>query len=373
MNTIVNHRPLAVYVNRLMKNSRFQFWSLQLIGWGGYGFFIMLEAWVHDEINIFSVSFTTIATLLGLLLTLGLRRSFHLFWNAPPVKRSLLTLLTVAVATGMWSTWKLHVSYAMSDKEIEHLLYETVYWFSYSFFILLSWTGLYYCIKYYKLVQEEHEKTQRADAMAHQAQLKMLRYQLNPHFLFNTLNSVSTLIMERENDTANRMISGLSRFLRYSLDNDPMQKISLDSELHAMQLYLDIEKIRFGDRLHLQYDIDQASRQALIPSMLLQPLIENSIKYAIAISETGGTIRIASGVSGSELHLEVSDDGPGIHPDLRRTPGTNGVGMDNIRERLKVLYGENQSFTLSNDQPRGLRIRICIPYVTENNSARRPS
>lgn len=128
--------------------------------------------------------------------------------------------------------------------------------------------------------------------MAHQAQLKMLRYQRNPHFLFNTLNAISTLILDNKKHIANNMVTHLSRFLRYSLDNDPMQKITLEQEVDALNLYLNIEKIRFDDRLTLEFLVEEEAAQALIPSMLLQPLVENSIKYAVARSESGGTIRL---------------------------------------------------------------------------------
>ena len=302
---------------------------------------------------------------------MAMRESFHLIWNHPPVKRGILTLLSLGLASGIWSMWKYHVSYAIDPHtEIKNIYYECIAWYCYSFCILLSWTGLYYGIKFYKMVHAEHEKTLRAESMAHQAQLKMLRYQLNPHFLFNTLNSISTLVMDRKGDLANRMIGQLSRFLRYSLDNDPMNKVSLDKELEAMKLYLDIELTRFGDRLRLEYDVDDAARQACIPSLLLQPLIENAIKYAVAISETEGTILIAARVVAGELCLEVSDNGPGIPTDSGQSTSLNGVGLVNIRERLRTLYGDNQSFRLSNMQPHGLKIEIHIPYETQDTPAR---
>ena len=150
---------------------------------------------------------------------------------------------------------------------------------------MLVWSALYFGIKYYLLMQEERQRSLKAMNMAHEAQLKMLRYQLNPHFLFNTLNALSTLILDRQIEPANRMVSKLSNFLRYSLDNDPMQKISLAQEISALKLYLDIEKVRFEERLQLEIDVEDEARRALIPSLLLQPLVENAIKYAVSPSE----------------------------------------------------------------------------------------
>ena len=149
-------------------------------------------------------------------------------------------------------------------------------------YVVLAWVGLYLGIKYYGQLQDETRRALAARTMAHQAQLKMLRYQLNPHFLFNTLNAISTLILDRDNATANRMVQGLSAFLRHSLDNDPMQRVTLRQELDALTLYLGIEKIRFAERLRVETDIDEDCWRALLPSLLLQPLVENAIKYAVA-------------------------------------------------------------------------------------------
>lgn len=374
MNASTLPAPIPDRITRIMRSNHWQYWFLQTAGWTGYAAFIMAESWVVKTLDRPYVLFTLAATLLGLLLTMAMREYFRLVWRYPAHKRWLLVLLSLGMATGIWSTWKLHVSTSITaHMESKNLLYEQIYeqmyWYSYSFCILLSWTGLYYGIKYYRLVQEEHEKTLMAEAMAHQAQLKMLRYQLNPHFLFNTLNSISTLVLDRQGDLANRMIAELSRFLRYSLDNDPMQKVTLHRELEAMRLYLDIETIRFGERLRIDYRIEEPARDACIPSLLLQPLIENAIKHAIAASESGGLIRIAARVFAGDLLLEVSDDGPGMQdPDCRGT-GANGVGLVNIRERLHALYGDNHACRFSNNDPHGLKVEIRIPFETGENPA----
>lgn len=374
MNTIQQTIPKTAGFSRIIRGNQWQYWFLQTIGWGTYAFLVSLQHWMLKENYAFSDVFTVIATLLGLLLTMAMRESFRLVWDYPPLKRGILTLLSLALASGIWSSWKQYVSYSIGPHtEIKNIYYDCISWYCFSFCILLSWTGLYYGIKYYKMVHAEHEKALRAESMAHQAQLKMLRYQLNPHFLFNTLNSVSTLVMDKKGDLANRMIGQLSRFLRYSLDNDPMYKVPLEKELEAMKLYLDIEMTRFGDRLRLKYDVDDAARSACIPSLLLQPLIENAIKYAVAISETGGTIGIAARVCAGELCLEVSDNGPGIPAETGKQTDQhtrlNGVGLVNIRERLRTLYGDNQSFHLSNMEPHGLKIEIHIPYETQDTTA----
>jgi LytS/YehU family sensor histidine kinase len=226
---------------------------------------------------------------------------------------------------------------------------------------------LYFAIKYYQVFQEIRESALKSASMAHEAQLKMLRYQLNPHFLFNTLNAISTLILERQIDPANRMVTKLSSFLRYSLDNDPMQKITLSQELGALQLYLDIEKVRFEDRLNLELDIEDEARSALIPSLLLQPLVENAIKYGIARSDKGSTLLIAAKVFAGDLLLEVCDDGPGVELVDGQIPDATGVGLRNTRERLVELYGSKHSFRLKKTDPHGLTINIRIPFETQQS------
>ncbi len=155
-------------------------------------------------------------------------------------------------------------------------------------------------MKFYERLQLEREATLKQSALAQEAQLKMLRYQLNPHFLFNTLNAISTLVLDGQNRTANLAVSRLSEFLRYTLDQDPMKKVTLRQELDALNLYLGIEKLRFGDRLRLEFDVDERVESALVPSLLLQPLVENAMKYAIAPREQGGSVTIIAGVEGGD-------------------------------------------------------------------------
>lgn len=202
--------------------------------------------------------------------------------------------------------------------------------------------------------------------MAHQAHIKMLRYQLNPHFLFNTLNAISTLVLLKENDTAEAMVSRLSDFLRYSLDNDPIKRVPLGQEIKALRLYLEIEKVRFDDRLEVVWDIDEQCDGALVPSMILQPIIENAIKHAISKMENGGRISITARTFGNDLLMDVADNGPGADIKDGQLSRENGVGLANIRERLQSLYHRNFAFSIEHNQPSGVRVRIRIPYEVKD-------
>jgi len=249
-------------------------------------------------------------------------------------------------------------------------------WYFSSFLVYLCWVALYYGNKFYYQAEIEYQKTQQAaaaikeeqlkrlsaEAEAKNAQLGMLQYQLNPHFLFNTLNSISALVKFQETEKAQRMITQLGHFLRYSLDTDPAMKISLQQEIEALMLYLDIERTRFGDRLRLEFDIDEQAKRAQVPSLLLQPLAENSIKYAISANENGGTIKLKATVQENELQLELTDTGPGTMSD-RPTPKTGRrVGLHNTLQRLKTLYDNAYMFDINLQPSGGLKISIRIPY-----------
>jgi sensor histidine kinase YesM len=192
----------------------------------------------------------------------------------------------------------------------------------------------------------------------------MLRYQLNPHFLFNTLNGISTLILDQRNSAANRAVGALAEFLRYTLDQDPMKRVTLAQELDATNLYLGIEKMRFDTRLKVRYDIEPGAEHALVPSLLLQPLIENAIKYAVSPREQGGLIQVEGHIREGVLQLVVRDDGPGIIDPQRLREG-RGVGIRNTRERLQVLYGERSQVKLDNADP-GLKVTLQFPAEISN-------
>lgn len=258
-------------------------------------------------------------------------------------------------------------------------------WYFGSIFIFLCWTITFHGIRYYQLLQaehrivlaaeaagkEEHIKRISAQNVARDAQLKMLRYQLNPHFLCNTLNAINALVEIEESDKAQRMIVQLSKFLRYSLDNNPDMKIALEKEVNALKLYLEIEKTRFGERLTLDFKIDEQAKSAGIPSLLLQPLIENSMKHAISQSEQGGTISLKAYVADNKLVLELCDTGSDVKIQQSKILSSKGrgVGLRNTDERLATLYPNNYDFILNVLPAGGLKSTIKIPYEPTNVSA----
>ena len=189
----------------------------------------------------------------------------------------------------------------------------------------------------------------------------MLRYQLNPHFLFNTLNAINAHVRLGENVQASEMIQFLSRFLRHSLEQDSTEEVPLEQELESLRLYLKIEQARFGERLDISYDIAEGASEALVPSLVLQPIVENAMKYAVAPSETGCTVEIRAEQQGTQLQLQVLDTGPGM--DDSAALERRGIGLSNTLERLGALYGENYEFTVGNRSPKGLAVTIRLPWL----------
>jgi two-component system LytT family sensor kinase len=189
----------------------------------------------------------------------------------------------------------------------------------------------------------------------------MLRYQLNPHFLFNTLNSISTLVLLKQTERANAMLARLSSFLRYTLVNEPTAKVTLAQEVETLKLYLEIEKMRFEDRLRPHFRIEPETIGARLPSLLLQPLIENAIKYAVTPSENGADIWITAKREAHAVRIEVADNGFGDGAEIAASPST-GVGLANIRDRLSQAYGAAHRFETRKNDKGGFSVIIEIPH-----------
>jgi LytS/YehU family sensor histidine kinase len=232
------------------------------------------------------------------------------------------------------------------------------------FSLLAAWSALYYGINYYLLLEEEIDQRAALENAASSAQLAMLRYQLNPHFLFNTLNSISTLVLLKQTDRANAMLSRLSSFLRYTLVNEPTAKVTLAQEVETLKLYLEIEKMRFEDRLRPHFDIEPAAADAKLPSLLLQPLIENAIKYAVTPAEEGADIWLKAEREGQAVRISVVDTGPGFGGSLSDAQST-GVGLANIQDRLAQAYGAAHGFKTETNEDGGFGVTLEIPYESD--------
>jgi signal transduction histidine kinase len=355
-------------LQRIFEQRYQQFWLLHTFGWLGFAIVSYFGTFFQDMRDTY-VLVVVLDAYAGWLLTIPLRYAYQRMWDWTPWVLALaILMLSLAVACS-WTAvknfnyWQLYKHGFQPDEWYQYLRQTSV-----SFYVILSWSGLYLGVRYYQTLQQEKQKTLTASNKAHEAQLKMLRYQLNPHFLFNTLNAISTLVLLQETETANKMLLRLSDFLRYSLYKDPIKKVPLSQEIHAASLYLEIEKVRFSERLTIEYDIADNTEDALVPSLILQPLVENAIKFAVAKRLEGGLIAIKSRKFGHDLLIEVSDNGPGLQATQAQAKVVNpdsGVGLANTRERLAALYDKEFSLVLTENTPSGVKVNIRIPFEVE--------
>ena len=337
------------------------FWILQSIGWTGY-FFLRTISGFAGGLGWMLLVHTLLLTATGYSLTLLMGSLFRRLIKLKPIWTVILSLGAVALAAGVFSvieTWSV-ATFLKPQLRPEGAAYFAA--LSLDFILLAAWTALYYGINYFLLLEDQIRLRERLESQASSAQLAMLRYQLNPHFLFNTLNSISTLVLLKQTERANAMLARLSSFLRYTLANESTAKVTLAQEVETLKLYLEIEKMRFEDRMRPHFRIDADTIGARLPSLLLQPLIENAIKYAVTPSEDGADIWITASREGEAVRIEVADNGncDGC-ADAALNPST-GVGLANIRERLQQAYGNAHGFTSKTNEHGGFSVIIEIPY-----------
>lgn len=231
--------------------------------------------------------------------------------------------------------------------------------------LLTYWTvvGVYYAYDYYRKLRTREQQAARLEIRLAEANLRALKMQLHPHFLFNTLNSIAALVRKEENRKAVKMLVQLCDFLRLALENKGVQEIPLKQELDFLERYLTIEKIRFQERLRAHIEAEPAVLEAYVPNMILQPLVENAIHHGIAPHAEAGRIEIRARLDGGMLLMQVRDDGPGL--DKSKNSRQDGVGLTNIRQRLEILYGDDNDFSLCKAESGGLLASITIPFSTK--------
>lgn len=228
------------------------------------------------------------------------------------------------------------------------------------YFFLTAWAGLYLALSYASEAHRTERRAARLERAAQQAELRSLRYQVNPHFLFNTLNSLSTLVMRNKPDDAEQMIMSLSNFYRTSLTGDPLDDVPLEEEVHLQKLYLDIEAVRFPDRLSTVIDIPPALMNACVPGLILQPLVENAIKYGVSRTSSPVTITITAREDGDLIHIAVTDDGDNPPSDA---DAGSGIGLVNVRDRLTARFGDQGRIVYGPREGDGFSVLLTLPII----------
>jgi signal transduction histidine kinase len=331
------------------KNGLPSFWKIQITGWLIYLVAIYITfLTVVPPANYLSLFYVkAFRAFTGFCLTCILRQIYLRF--AANFSIQSIVLLALGCASIFGCVWAaIEVGYYLVTSPNFNFAANAVRVPSYALdyaMTLTGWSALYFGIKYWQRWQAERENTLEAVALANQAQLEMLRYQLNPHFLFNALNSIRASVDE-DKTRAKQMITQLSEFLRYSLLHESAKKIPLREELEAVQNYLAIEKIRFEDKLAIEFDVKDKAEDFQVPCFLLNPLIENAIKHGLQTSPKPLKIKISAEVCDNKLVLEVINTGK-LQNGL--SPNGNGIGLKNVRQRLNKLFGANGKFELNQE------------------------
>jgi two-component system LytT family sensor kinase len=246
-------------------------------------------------------------------------------------------------APTFWDTWSITLLYQILIFVIAYLLILTIT----------------YLVDSRENMARQMTETARLNEELSKAQLAALRQQMEPHFMFNTLNSIAGLVRDCRNDAAVSMIVGLSEFLRRASEDSHRSQVTLGEEVEYLQRYVDIQNVRFGERLRVSMDIPADLLQAKVPNLLLQPLVENAIKHGIAQRVAGGTVRVAGARRDDRLHLSVYNDGPSFPKHWQTTSA--GVGLANLRTRLQILYGNASELAMTRAEPDGVEVVVSLP------------
>jgi two-component system LytT family sensor kinase len=333
------------------------FWQIQIIGWGCFYIYDLLES-IHGFLTkgVF-IDEETVPVVLMFLGSCALRPFCRWLlrqsqsWMAFELKAAaaaMVTSIPVACAAGLILQNFHQVPW--------HALVTVLMW---SFFILFMWCSLYFSIKQWQQSSKAMERLLRAESEVKEARLLALRYQLNPHFLFNSLNAVSTLVLDGNAPAATRMLAQIGDLLRTSLDTEITAEVTLSEELAFTEGYLAIEQTRLGERLKIDMAIPLETRDALVPSMLMQPLVENAVRYGVAPLIEGGWIGIKSALDAGRLRIMIGNSGRPGEGDQKKNG--NGIGLGNTAQRLKTLYGTDFEFSLVWPEAGGCEVVLELP------------
>jgi signal transduction histidine kinase len=344
---------------RMHARTRSALW-LTLAFWGSCYILLTLGTALSGNEHLADVAAVRIlTTLLGLFLCYLM----HLLLKHPSLntaKRRLIALAITAPIAAEIFAWAVYFAEAAVDPAVGNSQFTwtaAVRVIAFWTWFFLAWAGLYLALNYSFDVQEEQQRSVELSEQAHVAQLRALHSQINPHFLFNSLNSVSALILDRSLEKAEEMVIKLAHFLRLGLAADPTRKLSLDLELELQRSYLEIEQLRYSD-LSVSIDLPGPLENALVPALILQPVVENAVKYGVSGAPPPATISISARVDGGWLILEVVDSGKGRSQDQK----SGGIGLSNVRQRLELIYGEGSARLSAGREANGcFKAEISLP------------
>jgi len=334
------------------KNTKYGFWSLQIVGWLTYIIFNDILYWQNRfQLPIRIVIWNFFVAMTGFMITIGFRYIYHRikYKSIPVIQLIAIICLVVFAGTTVW--W-------FADKGLDKIMMRKgdvvipstlQYYVEYLFLwgiALFAWSTLYFGIKFWNDWAEQKATTERAKVLAHKARLQTLRYQINPHFLFNTLNAIRALVEENEKQ-AKEMITELSEFLRYSLVSSKHSDVPLSEEIEALRHYFAIEKRRYEDKLEVNIEVDPLAEDFPVLSFLIHPLVENAIRYGMHSSTRPLKINLIARVSNDTLTVEVCNTGKWSEPiPDKNISGQNGAILENVRQRLDNAFPGRHRFEI---------------------------
>ena len=351
--------------NPLRSRGRDRFWIVQVVIWTFYAIASRLGrlTYIHHEYDGPDTAIIVLSATLGFVISSGLGYLYQKM-SLRQAGRILVVAVLASVASAFIWTFSNNLIYSVLDPvrwQDAHLAFYLVGILN-SGFILLSWSAGFFSFRYYEQSQNQRQEMSELKIQAQQAKLQMLRYQLNPHFLFNTLASVSALIRDGRNDIADQMLGRMSDLLRLTLKSSPIDMVTVREELAVLDMYVKIEKARFEERLEYRCQADEDSLPVLVPSLILQPLVENSIKHAIACSPEGGSVALSVRVQNERLHVTLTDSGVSGDPLSARTnPDGTKLGLKNVRRRLHSIYKDDHRFVIADGDTGGVTIEMDLP------------
>jgi two-component system, LytTR family, sensor kinase len=339
------------------------FWKIQIIGWGCFYLYDLLESihafltkrvFIDEETVPIALMFLGSCALRPFCRRLLRQSQSWIAFELKAATAAMATSIPVACGAGLI----LQNFYSVPW----HALVTVWAW---SAFVLFMWCSLYFSIKQWQQSSMEKERLLRAESAVREARLLALRYQLNPHFLFNSLNAVSILILDENGPAARRMLAQIGDLLRTSLDSEVTAEVALSQELAFIEGYLAIEQTRLGERLRIDMAVPLETRDALVPNMLLQPLVENAVRYGVAPLVEGGWIAIKSALHADRLRIVIRNSGRKGEGEQKRNG--NGIGLGNTEERLKTLYGTDFVFSLGWPETGGCEVVLELPLRRARN------
>ena len=351
------------------------FWTLQAGGWLAFGMLMFGWALAYWPVGVAIVNKVQLVAI-GLLISLAFRAVyrrlreqaqppmllgfvvFGLSFGAAPIwYEAHVMLFRMSCSAILRTTPTSSLSAGCSRPVLLPWLVPTETWFFYGF-VLVTWSLMYFLVNGIRELKSARALAARADAFAVEARLKALQSQLEPHFLFNTLNAISTLVAADRPGAASAMITEVGEFLRATLNARDTSEVTVGMEVDFVSRYVKIQKCRFGERLSAVFDIDPAVQSASIPTLVLQPIVENAIRHGILPKPMGGCVRISAAPRGSTLVLEVKDNGVGLRASAEPRAG---VGLTNTRRRLEELYGNRARLQIDSSPEGGAIVRIELP------------